>query len=79
MDEKELITTLLNHLLYDLSEGNPGAITVLKSLMKEAPEESFMILEKLEKHQIKGSDLWVLFKQNQQDIHTFVNYVKTLD
>ncbi len=79
MEADDVIEYLFRELLIDLGEGNPGAISVLRMMLQEYPDDSFEITEKLVKHQIKGSNLWLLFKQNQQDIHTFVNYVKSLD
>ncbi len=79
MEGDDVIEYLFRELLMDLGEGNSGAISVLRMILQEYPEDSFEITEKLVKHQIKGSDLWVLFKQNKQDIHTFVNHVKSLD
>ncbi len=79
MEADDVIEYLFRELLIDLGEGNPGAISVLRMMLQEYPDDSFKITEKLVKHQIKGSDLWILFKQNQQNIHTFVNHVKSLD
>jgi len=79
MEADDVIEYLFRELLIDLGEGNPGAISVLRMMLQEYPDDSFEITEKLVRHQIKGSDLWLLFKQNQQNIHTFVNHVKSLD
>ena len=79
MEADDVIEYLFRELLIDLGEGNPGAISVLRMMLQEYPDDSFEITQKLVRHQIKGSDMWVLFKQNQQDIHSFVNHVKSLD
>ncbi len=41
----------------NLSEGNPGAISILRMILDKYPEDTFEVSEKLVKHQIKGSDL----------------------
>jgi hypothetical protein len=79
MEADDVIEYLFRELLIDLGEGNPGAISVLRMMLQEYPDDSFEITEKLVRHQIKGSDMWVLFKQKEQNIHTFVNHVKSLD
>lgn len=51
--------------IINISEGNPGALTVLLQLV-EAPE----IITYLELHGPKGSNLWVLYKdRNFEDIN----------
>lgn len=79
MDPDDVLQTLLKELLINLSEGNPGAFTVLRMILDEYPEDTFEITEKLVKYQIKGSDMWVLFKEKSQDIHQFVTHIKSLD
>lgn len=79
MGPDDVLQTLLKELLINLGEGNPGALTVLRMMLDEYAEDSFEITDKLVKHQIKGSDMWVLFKKNEQDIHKFVAHIKSLD
>jgi hypothetical protein len=79
MGPDDVLQELLKELLINLGEGNPGAISVLRMMLDEYPEETFEVTEKLVRHQIKGSDMWVLFKEKEKDIHKFVNHVKLLD
>ena len=79
MGPDDVIQVLMRELLVNLSEGNPGAISVLRMMLDEYPEDIFEVSEKLVKHQIKGSDLWVLFKEKGKDIHPFVAYIKSLE
>ena len=79
MEADDVIQFLLNELIVDLGEGNPGGLSVLKMILNEFPEDSFEIIEKLVKHQIKGSNIWVLFKEKGQDIHSFISYIKSLN
>ena len=79
MEADDVIEFLFKELLMDLGEGNSGALSVLRMMLNEYPEDSFEITEKLVKHQIKGSNMWVLFKEKGQDIHSFISYIKSLD
>lgn len=79
MGPDDVIQVLMRELLVNLSEGNPGAISVLRMMLDEYPEDTFEVSEKLVKHQIKGSDLWLLFKEKDKDIHQFVTYIKSLE
>jgi hypothetical protein len=79
MGPDDVLQVLMRELLVNLSEGNPGAISVLRMMLDEYPEDTFEVSEKLVKHQIKGSDLWVLFKEKDKDIHQFVTYIKSLE
>jgi hypothetical protein len=58
-----------------VSEGNPGALTVFQLLLERYPEKIELILDMLEKYNIRGSNLWVLYKQCHKDIAFFVSYV----
>lgn len=44
-----------------MSEGNPGAITVLMGLLKGAPENVFLVLD-LDTLGVYGSRIWMLYK-----------------
>lgn len=79
MGPDDVLQALLKELLINLGEGNPGALSVLRMMLDEYPEDSFEITEKLVKYQIRGYDMWILFKEKSQDIHQFVTHIKSLD
>ena len=66
--------------IYKMSEGNPGAITVLSQVLSEGgridPDNAFGplgIIMGLDSNGIYGSDIWVLYKDIcGQDITNFV-------
>lgn len=55
----------LHQMIFDASEGNPGALTVLMEMQKTGAYGWFCVLQYLTLHGPKGSNLWVLYK----DIH----------
>ena len=75
----DIMNAIVNEYLYSLSEGNAGAISVMASISKNYEAECFDIYEKMSKHDIRGSDMWVLFKRFDKDIEKFVEYIKTLN
>ncbi len=61
----------LYEVVFDLSEGNPGAITVLAMCLKEAKQidtqhfdAGLGVLLALDASEIYGKDIWVLFKDH---------------
>lgn len=63
----------LHDLVADLSEGNPGAITVLMKVAVVRPD----LLLYMRDNGPKGSDIWVLYKDEcDEDIFLFMD---TLD
>lgn len=64
MDSKEIIV--------GLSEGNPGALTVLMKVMVARPD----LLLYMHDHGPRGSDIWVLYKDEcGEDIYLFMDTV----
>jgi len=63
--------------IVQLSEGNPGAITVLSKVIGTTNVEKFdEVAEVLLNQDITGSDIWVKFKdQNGEDISKFIEDV----
>lgn len=47
-----------------IGNGNPGAITVLATIHREFADEFVFILDKLEQREIRGSDVWLMFKKD---------------
>lgn len=69
MTERIKLTMSLPDILQELSEGNPGALTVLLKLMKQAPvidpeawAKELQPLLSLDTHGIYGSQIWVFYK-----------------
>lgn len=47
-----------------MSEGNPGATTVMAQLLKHDPDMGFMYLRHLDDMNLRGSAIWVAFKDH---------------
>lgn len=45
-----------------LSEGNPGGLTVIVSMLKEEREDSLLLLLSMDDMNIRGSQIWIAFK-----------------
>ena len=59
-------------LLVQMSEGNPGAAGVLADLIKDDPEGGFMKVLHLDDMNIRGSQIWVGYKDHcGQDLEVF--------
>ncbi len=63
------LTDTAHDIIYKMSDGNPGAITVLLSILKhgdtidpDAAMGSIMAILDLDTLDIYGSDIWVLYK-----------------
>lgn len=63
-----------------MSEGNPGAITALTTFMKDNPENSFMLILGLDDMNIRGSQIWQIYKYYcEEDIEKFRQVIKDRD
>lgn len=63
-------------LLTTMSEGNPGAITVLMKMI-EAGEENLILILGLDDMNIRGSQIWVGYKDYcEENIETFLACVR---
>jgi hypothetical protein len=64
-------------LFYILSDGNPGASTILSKLIKEKEKEIDTLKQffiKIYKHQIVGARLWYIYKNEcNKDINELLN------
>lgn len=66
--------------IIDLSEGNPGAVTVLGGLVNDRPDEASTILEKLDAMNLRGSRIWLGYKDYcGEDMDEFVACVMNGD
>ena len=64
---------LFQEMLY-LSDGNPGAIDVLGNLFKNYKSQISSILTLLKINNIRGSDIWVIYKLCNNNIDNFIEY-----
>ncbi len=72
-----LVQAVVTAYIVELSQGNPGAISVLTQVFRQFPDEASQVCEVLQKRNILGSDLWVLFKQHNKDVAAFVSNLCT--
>jgi len=78
MREKIGINESLMDILFKLSEGNPGAITVLMQMLKQPL--GFLQILHLDDMNMWGSQIWVGYKYYcGQDIVKFMEALKTRD
>jgi len=60
--------------IYNLSQGIPGAIVVIKQLMDFDNFDKYLTY--FEENDIKGSAIWVLYKdEHKQDINELAKYL----
>ena len=65
-------------ILYALSEGNPGAATVLMEIAKEYPNEFPLIWLHFDSAGIYGSQIWIEYKDKRNyDIKRLVEDLKS--
>lgn len=64
IERKERITLEMNmqQAIFALSDGNPGAITVLVNILKADPTEGFFKLLNFDSFGIYGSKIWIFYK-----------------
>jgi len=54
---------------------NPGALAVLKHISNIEPNLMSELLQILEYNNIKGSDIWIIYKNKcDSNIYTFISY-----
>ncbi len=67
-------------MLVTMSEGNPGAASVLAMLMEDSPETGFMKVLGLDDMNVRGPQIWVGFKDHcKQDLETFKTAISSRD
>jgi hypothetical protein len=47
MSENEILIEIIQSLLFDMSGGNPGALTVLREILTDYSDNFFDIIEKM--------------------------------
>lgn len=66
--------------IFKMSEGNPGAITSLSSLMKDDPMNGFMLMLGLDDMNMRGSQVWTAYKYYcHEDIEKFKEVIHNRD
>jgi hypothetical protein len=66
--------------LVTMSEGNPGAITVLSQVLKSDEDLGFLLVLQLDDMNIRGTQVWIGYKDYcGQDIDKFIDCVKNRD
>lgn len=64
----------MNELIVNYCNGNPGALSVFKLVIETFPQELENLILKLEQYNIKGSDIWIIYKECNKDISEFLSY-----
>lgn len=78
--EKINLNDNLLQVIIKMSEGNPGAITALTTFIKDNPEDSFMLILGLDDMNIRGSQIWQIYKYYcEEDIEKFRKVIKDRD
>ena len=68
------------NMMMKMSEGNPGAITVCTEILKADPIGGFMALLSLDDMNMRGSQIWVGFKDHcKQDLGAFLAAITERD
>ena len=63
-----------------MSEGNPGAITVLNKVLEAQPEMGFLTLLSIDDMNLRGSQIWVAYKDHcKEDILLFLELIRERD
>ena len=62
--------------IINICNGNPGALSVFKLISDTYSEYLDNILNKLENNNIKGSDIWIIYKSEcNKNIDYFLNHI----
>lgn len=63
--------------LLTVSQGNPGAITVVNELLRQFPGEFVELMDKLVSLSLVGSELWTKYKECGKDLHCLAEFIRT--
>ena len=63
--------------LLTVSQGNPGAITVVNELLRKFPGEFVDFMDKLVSLSLVGSELWVKYKDCGKDLDRLADFLRT--
>lgn len=77
--KKVQLNMTMTDVLIQMSESNPGAISVMVQLLKK-DENNFMFILSLDDMNIRGEQIWVGYKDYcKENIDTFIEAIKTRD
>lgn len=80
MREKIKVTDKITDALVKMAEGNPGAATVLRSIMEAQPVMGIGTVLDLDDMNIRGSQIWVAYKDHcRQDLQELIRLVNERD
>ena len=65
--------------LLTVSQGNPGAITVVNELLRKYPGEFVDFTDKLVSLTLVGSELWVKYKDCGKDIACLAEFLRNVN
>ena len=78
--EKIRLDSDLTEMMFQMSEGNPGALTVLIGLLKDDLISGMIDVLHLDDMGMRGPQIWVAFKDHcKSDIPTFRAALKSRD
>ena len=60
--------------LITLANGNPGALEVVAKLVQKYPDTYMTHAATLQVNNIRGADIWIIYKLCNKDIEKFINY-----
>jgi hypothetical protein len=79
MKEKISLNDTMTEVLVKMSEGNPGAITVLTQMLLE-DHNNFMFILHMDNMNMRGASIWIGYKDHcKEDIKVFIEAVKNRD
>jgi hypothetical protein len=61
---------------YAISEGNPGARSIVSMVMEKDISNVYLLAEFCHKTGLRGSNLWVEFKKYDKNVDKFLDHVK---
>ncbi len=80
MAEVIQLSDTIPNILVKMSEGNPGALSVLMEIIAAKKEAAIMLILTLDNLDIRGQYIWVGFKDYcEQDLEVFCNKVQSRD
>lgn len=80
MREKLRLHGSLVDAIVQMSEGNPGATTVLARMLKDRPDDGFMLILGLDDMNMRGSQIWLGYKDHcHQDLGQFISCIQKRD
>lgn len=80
MRQKIGLETTQKEMAMIMSEGNPGALSVICQILKADPVEGFMTLLNLDDMNIRGVQIWLGYKDHcGEDIEKFIKCANDRD